>query len=98
MAQADDAETLAADSHDDHAAVVQRLHLGDLGRAADGVGVRRQTPFGLALSDEDDAERPLLAQAVGHHLPVALLKDVQGQRHSRKKNDIQRKERQFIHG
>ena len=75
-----------------HAAVRQAFDPDDLRQRADVM--RHRDPGLAALPDGDHAEAVPFLQALGDHLPVTRLEDVQRQRHVRKEHHFQGKERQ----
>jgi hypothetical protein len=72
------------------------LHLDDLGRAADVP--RGRALFRARLGDEvGEAEEVVRGAHVGQHAAVALLEDVERQRHAGEVYERQREDRQLPH-
>jgi hypothetical protein len=100
-AQRLDAEPPAAHAQQVGRAVLGALHVEDLGERADGLDVRRGAGADLrrhrlgARAQRDHAEAGTARRRgeVVEQLPVALLEDVQRQRHPRQQHVAEREQR-----
>src|SRR3954463_15173265 len=78
-------------------AQLRHVPFDHLGERTDVVRRRRRADF-LAFADGANAEGRVVAQAGFQHLDVALLEDAQRQPSARKKDAVERKERQIVYG